>query len=310
MWRLVRVMLAILIIGGGIYYWRDHVKVFALQAYHEIAPCSLSITYSIGAIDPRFGISTSSLRSSLEAAERSWESAADKELFEFATTGGSVVVNLVYDIRQETTEKLKTLGVTVSNNLESYESVRAKYSSVHAKYIERKAAFNTAYAAYQHQASLYEQDVNRWNARGGAPESVYKDLNKKKAALDAEEERLKKLQEQVNADANDVNALVSALNHLAGTLNMTVAKYNTVGQEVGGEFEEALFESRPGSQEINVYEFDSTERLRRVLTHEFGHALGLEHVDDEEAIMFRLNQGKNQTLTAADITELKAVCRL
>jgi hypothetical protein len=32
------------------------------------------------------------------------------------------------------------------------------------------------------------------------------------------------------------------------------------------------------------------------------------HVSEPEAIMYKLNQGKNETLTEADIAELTAVC--
>jgi predicted Zn-dependent protease len=38
---------------------------------------------------------------------------------------------------------------------------------------------------------------------------------------------------------------------------------------------------------INIYEFDKEEDLKLALVHEFGHAIGLGHVDNPKAIMYR-----------------------
>lgn len=50
--------------------------------------------------------------------------------------------------------------------------------------------------------------------------------------------------------------------------------------------------------------------LRKVLAHEMGHALGLEHVEDPGAVMYYLMEGavSNVALHDSDIAEYKAVC--
>lgn len=59
---------------------------------------------------------------------------------------------------------------------------------------------------------------------------------------------------------------------------------------------------------IFIYGFDSKVALVRVLEHEFGHALGLDHVDHAGAVMNPVNRGDNLELTLADLAELEQTC--
>ena len=128
--------------------------------------------------------------------------------------------------------------------------------------------------------------------------------------MDTEFIEINKLQTDLNSEVVNINALAIVLNRLVSSLNLEVNKFNTIGTSLGGEFEEGTYQEGPNGREIDIYQFDDEGKLARVLTHELGHALGLEHLENPKAIMYRLNNGVNEKLTADDIAALKKRCGL
>lgn len=270
-------------------------------------PCKSPIEYSIGTFDARFGFSKADFLSAMKDAEAIWEKPIGKDLF-FYTTSGALKVNLIYDTRQETTKQLQTMGIVVKNDKASYDEVKAKYQTIISQYNQEKIDFNSRVSAFESRKSAYETAVAQANKKGGADKATYARLNTERDYLQKESIALQSLQSKLNADADNVNALVNALNDLAKSLNLKVQDYNNIGDNLQGEFDEGLYKSDAKGEEIDIYQFENRTKLVRVLAHELGHALGLDHNEDPKAIMYRLNNGINEKLTNTDLSALKTLC--
>ncbi len=306
--KFLKIIVGFAIIGAFAYAYRSPLQALLTRFEGIYLPCENPITYKIESFDTRFGISRDYFLSALRDAETIWEKPIDRELFAYEPKG-NLKIDLIYDYRQQATAKLQKLGLTVSDDRASYNTLKAKYDALKAVYALDKAAFEAKVSNYKARQSAYEKEVADWNARHGAPpKDEYDRLNANRIALNAEVAELNQLQTHLNEELDNINALIVVLNRLAVSLNLNVSKLNTVGETLGSEFEEGNYQSGPDGQQIDIYEFDNRTKLVRVLAHELGHALSLGHVDDPNAIMYRLNNGINGELTATDLAALKKLC--
>ena len=131
------------LVGVVAFVYQDQTRTLISQASHTIVPCGLSVTYKIGTVDSRFDISVSQLEADIKQAAALWNSAAGRTLFAEGTSHGIVTINLMYDTRQATTQKLGTLGVSVNADTTSYRSVKAKYDGIYVDYQAKRSALAT-----------------------------------------------------------------------------------------------------------------------------------------------------------------------
>jgi hypothetical protein len=298
------------------------------------APCSTPIIYSLGTFDSDFGLTQAQFLNDINQAVQIWDKPFGRTFFELASSSGSganaaaningydaandLKINLIYDYRQQATDAMNTVGVSIDDQTSVYNALKAKYNSLTTAYTEEKAALATVVADFQTEQNNYNQAVNYWNNRGGASAAEYATLTQEKTALESQATAVTGDQNALNGTVNTINVTASTINKYVALLNNEAGQYNSIASSsgIGEEFDEGEYvvdatsgDSATASKHIDIFQYSTQTKLIRVLAHELGHALGLGHsYTNPQAIMYPLNQGTDLSLAPEDVAAVKEEC--
>ncbi len=289
---LLLLVLIATLFGSG--FWYTHID----------TSCAVPVHYRIGDIDSRFGTSDEEIIRIAHNAENVWESEPNQELFVYDPSA-SLPINLVFDERQENADIEAELREDLEVKEGMSESVGAQYEKLITEFRTLKRQYENRVGAYESSLKKYNNEVSDWNEKGGAPEAELVELRKTENSLKEEQIALEEL-------AENLNAIVTELNRIGARGNNLIKDYNTIVEDYNERFSEG-HEFTQGDytrEAINIYQFDSEEELTIVLAHEFGHALALGHVQNEQSVMYRTmeTQTTEEGVTDEDIAELRRVC--
>ncbi len=267
------------------------------------SPCATPLAYSIGSLDTRFDISESEVISALAEAEKIWEEAVGKDLLVFSPSG--FPVNFIYDERQAIADKNAAIEDRIDATEMTAEQVKFQFENLKFRYENVSREYDAMVETYKASLDSYNSKVSAWNAQGGASHDDYAQMMRDKKSLDASQKVLESKRLEVNRLASEVNQLVGKYNALVNNINSNI---DVINESADREFEQGEYVQEGFEKAINIYEFEKRSDLVRVLVHEFGHALGVDHNENPESIMYHLNEGEGLTLSVEDIRDLKIVC--
>jgi hypothetical protein len=151
------VVVVFLVLGVVFYYpLRGPIHTAVRNLEMRYRPCSDTISYSIGDFDQKFGISKEDFLEAVQSAEIIWEKPAGKELFEYSTGSSDLKINLVYDYRQEATQKLNDIGITINSDQKTYNQLKVKHDSLVSEYEQQKIVLGFTVAQYENLKTAYE----------------------------------------------------------------------------------------------------------------------------------------------------------
>ena len=279
---------------------------FMLIALLRPGPCARPLPYRVDRFDERFGVSREELRDALRQAEEVWERPMGRKLF-VETDSARLVVNLLYDERQQRTQAGNRLQTDMSGTRASHEAVGRSYDEWRAMYERRLRDYRDGQAEYQSRAEALNAQIREWSARGNTPADMRYTFESERARLIDLRGRLESERTALQELASTVTGLAQKGNAIATQHNASVATFNAL-YGAPRQFHKGEFDGK----QIAVFEFHDTRDLVLLLAHEMGHALGIKHVDDPAGIMHAIAGGQPLgalTPTEADLAALRKACR-
>lgn len=269
-----------------------------------LAECVTPLHYRVGVFDARFAISEEAAIVALQSAEAVWEELTDRELFILDDTA-DFTINFIFDDRQavvfdqnETENRLNTVE-------EQNEKIKKEFAALEAVFITARDQYEQAVAQYNQEQTALNQQVADYNSTSDVDSAV-------EAALRQAQQRLDATVATLDADADRLNQLREDLNTLAERGNTLIELYNRSVESFNDRFGESREFTQGDYQgdQINIYTFLDEAELVRVLVHEFGHALGIDHVENSESMMYHLmsDQPTIARLSAEDTQAFFASC--
>ena len=241
-----------------------------------------------------------------QEAEKVWESKLKKDVFVYDPTS-EFTVRFLYDTRQENTFHAQKIEDTVKKQTSEYEKQKEEFEEQNTTLEKKVQNYNSLVEKYETRLQNFDNEIALWNEKGGAPPETYERLQKEQIELQKEQVELNALAQALNQKIIQVQDNAQELNTTVTTINQNVDTYNTLFEDMP-TFDKGIY----NGGEIVLYQFTSEDDLILTLAHEFGHALGIGHVDDTSSIMHSSIQDQSLNPiepTFFDISEAKTVCK-
>jgi len=288
-------VLLALITGSGYFLYQK-----------SLAPCDKPLEYSIGQFDTQFNVSQADFKSYVSEAGSVWENILNRKIFIY-NPNADFKINLVYDERQlDTIQKQKTeFGLSAVED--AFKKLDADFNTFKNEYDQKVSSYEQDLAAFKDRKSAYDTIVADWNSRGGAPKDKFQSLNAEGEYLNTEAQKL-------NNEVLAINTMTKQLNVLLNERNAKAIEYNKIAADYNKKYSNSLEfnQAEYTGTAINVYQFGNKKDLILALTHELGHALGMNHVENPKSIMYYITGINTETAltpTAEDLAELNRVCK-
>jgi hypothetical protein len=263
------------------------------------AQAKIPLRYRIGHIDPRYKIAPERLLALAQEAAQVWGSPLHATLLIYDSTA-PLRINLVFDDRQARWLEATRLREALAAGDEAADRLGSDYETRVRTQAEMERKLDRHRTDWDRRLQAYNDRVNSWNTKGGAPPEVFAGLERERAALDAERPELEAEADALNAYARETNGLVGTHNAIVDRGNEAIRSYNE-RHDTNATFHKGAFD--PARSTIDIFQVEDDADLRFTLAHELGHALGFPDTNgDPNSIMHHTigDQDKNHLVLSPE----------
>jgi hypothetical protein len=278
-----------------------------ISAAFAFDQCKGPRTYEVVSVDKRFGVSLAQAKAAARRAADMWHSAGGKIIFQ-QSSNPQIKISLIFTEAQEAHQLVKELN-------EEAELI-SKSIDIHNRHqdeINRKVAnHNKEVEDLNKEFAELANAISQWNSK---PTSQ----KEERARLQRDQEALLKRKKELESIGKQLQEENTFLAKQRADLEKEQKKYDLdrdmVKYVVNGvlSFQRAgvYQRSAKGEETIKIFVMGDLDELKNVLAHEFGHALGIQHLADVKALMHAELSEANRNLklvSRADIREFRRIC--
>src|SRR4030043_1684984 len=112
-------------------------------------------------MDERFGLTHDEFAIAVKLAAQMWGEPLSRNLFR-EDDNGIIEINLIYDYRQEASDRLKKLNYKIERSQDSYEELKARLEDLRAEYNQKKMTLTGDFNAYNVRVKAFNADNGFW----------------------------------------------------------------------------------------------------------------------------------------------------
>jgi hypothetical protein len=246
--------------------------------------CILEFSYEIGEIDPGFGLSRTEVERAVNDALALWGTAV-KRINVTRGPGAENLVQFLYDGRQQYTDLASDTQQDINSRVANIRRMQAEYQRQVGQ-IERE---NEEYENYVNTLHADVERINEWieevNESGGFTEAQMRELERRREALNRRQDTESRMRAELQRSVDRLNRMGEDISReVERNQELTEQFHEEFGREFS--FSSADYRRENGQGIISIYQFTDKRQLKVLLAHEIGHALGLDHVENSQSIMY------------------------
>ena len=248
-------------------------------------PFDTRLHYRIAEVDPRFKLSIEQVKSISQQATQIWKDGTGQDYFVY-DPNAQLAIHLIYDERQQESEQRREHLSQLQSNQQYWLEKKQKLDQIEQQIVRNKQVLDLKQQQLNQQIQLHNQEQhNPQQNRSSIANLEY--FQQRQQALAQNVQLLQQEINQYNQTIVALNQQIDELNALDQQLNASVNQYKQRFKP--HLFHKGLFNGK----QILIYEFESEDDLRLTLAHELGHALGIQHTDDPQALMHPIMKDQN-----------------